>query len=173
MRRRSATDKPEDASFQTVEAQSVTAQLSRNDDLQQSAVPHARNPGGCGGTARYRRTRGQFRLSPPVATSQAVSLNEPPDAQLCRGLNRRARVQLSIVRCVRRRRRRQTLVWLAESPVTRDRAIQSGIPDSDASASVARQGGDAVIRHGGTILECLVAESSGHGLLDHDAISRC
>ncbi len=30
---------------------------------------------------------------------------------------------------------------------------------------------EAVIRHDGTILECLVAESSGHGLLDQDAIS--
>ena len=30
---------------------------------------------------------------------------------------------------------------------------------------------EAVIRHDGTILECLVAESSGHSLLDQDAIS--
>jgi protein TonB len=30
---------------------------------------------------------------------------------------------------------------------------------------------EAVIRHDGTILECLVAESSGHGVLDQDAIS--
>ena len=28
-----------------------------------------------------------------------------------------------------------------------------------------------MIRRDGTILECLVAESSGHGLLDQDAIS--
>lgn len=30
---------------------------------------------------------------------------------------------------------------------------------------------EAVVRHDGTILECLIAESSGHGLLDQDAIS--
>ncbi len=63
------------------------------------------------------------------------------------------------------------LGWLAESLWSRIEELKR----YPRQARVRRWQGkvvlEAVIRHDGTILECLIAESSGHGVLDQDAIS--
>ena len=63
------------------------------------------------------------------------------------------------------------LGWLAESLWTRIEELKRYPRQARARRWEGKVVLEAVIRHDGTILECLVAESSGHGLLDQDAIS--
>jgi protein TonB len=63
------------------------------------------------------------------------------------------------------------LGWLAESLWTRIEQLKRYPRQARARRWEGKVVLEAVIRHDGTILECLVAESSGHGLLDQDAIS--
>jgi len=63
------------------------------------------------------------------------------------------------------------LGWLAESLWSRIEELKRYPRQARARRWEGKVVLEAVIRHDGTILECLVAESSGHGLLDQDAIS--
>ena len=63
------------------------------------------------------------------------------------------------------------LGWLAESLWSRIEELKRYPRQARARRWQGKVVLEAVIRHDGTILECLIAESSGHGLLDQDAIS--
>ena len=63
------------------------------------------------------------------------------------------------------------LGWLAESLWSRIEELKRYPRQARARRWEGKVVLEAVIRHDGTILECLIAESSGHGLLDQDAIS--
>ncbi len=63
------------------------------------------------------------------------------------------------------------LGWLAESLWSRIEELKRYPRQARARRWEGKVVLEAVIRHDGTILECLIAESSGHGVLDQDAIS--
>lgn len=151
---------------QPVEAQVMTAQLSEA-LIQQWAVPV--------------ETLSSTVEQPSIVTQEivqteshvaaaTVSLNEQQDAVVAEPI---ATHQTGVVhREVRGTASAQAdLGWLAESLWTRIEELKRYPRQARARRWEGKVVLEAVIRHDGTILECLVAESSGHGLLDQDAIS--
>ncbi|HMZ57053.1 MAG TPA: TonB family protein, partial [Nitrospira sp.] len=151
---------------QAVEAQSVTAQLSET-MIQQSAVPVETLATEVEQPAIVAQEVVQTESSVATAT---VSLNEPQDAVVSEPI---VTHQSAVVhREVRETASAQAdLGWLAESLWTRIEQLKRYPRQARARRWEGKVVLEAVIRHDGTILECLVAESSGHGLLDQDAIS--
>ena len=151
---------------QAVEAQSVTAQLSET-MIQQSAVPVETLATEVEQPAIVAQEVVQTESSVATAT---VSLNGPQDAVVSEPI---VTHQSAVVhREVRETASAQAdLGWLAESLWTRIEQLKRYPRQARARRWEGKVVLEAVIRHDGTILECLVAESSGHGLLDQDAIS--
>ncbi len=151
---------------QPIESQMVTAQLSEA-VVQESAVPVETSA-----TA----------VEQPAIVAQAVVESDMPVVRATSSPSESQRTVESEPVVVRQspvahREVRETeasqadLGWLAESLWTRIEELKRYPRQARARRWEGKVVLEAVIRHDGTILECLIAESSGHGLLDQDAIS--
>ena len=151
---------------QPIESQMVTAQLSEA-VVQESAVPVETSA-----TA----------VEQPASVAQAVVESDMPVVRATSSPSESQRTVESEPVVVRQspvahREVREVapaqadLGWLAESLWTRIEELKRYPRQARARRWEGKVVLEAVIRHDGTILECLIAESSGHGLLDQDAIS--
>ncbi|MGC3974884.1 MAG: TonB family protein [Nitrospira sp.] len=151
---------------QAVEAQMVTAQFFEA-VVQQSAVPVETLATAVEQPAVV--AQALVETASPVATP-TVSHSEVVDAVVS---------EPAVVRenSVAHREVRETapgqadMGWLAESLWARIEELKRYPRQARARRWEGKVVLEAVIRHDGTILQCLIAESSGHGLLDQDAIS--
>ena len=147
-----------------VEAEMATAQ-SPEGGIQESAVPDEALATAVDRPAIVAQAVVETEAS--VVTSKA-SLSETQDTVV-------SALAVAHRSAVAHREVRETapadLGWLAESLWTRIEQLKRYPRQARARRWEGKVVLEAVIRHDGTILECLVAESSGHGLLDQDAIS--
>lgn len=150
---------------QPVESQMVTAQLSEA-VARQSAVPVETSAAAVEQPAIVAQAVVETDMPVVSATS---SLSEPQHTVESEPVV----VHQSPVahREVREAAAQADLGWLAESLWTRIEELKRYPRQARARRWEGKVVLEAVIRHDGTILECLIAESSGHGLLDQDAIS--
>ncbi|MBS0169499.1 MAG: TonB family protein [Nitrospira sp.] len=150
---------------QPVETQMVTAQSS--DAVQQSAVPVETSATAVEQPAvvAHAFVETASSVAPP-----STSLTEPHEEVVSDPVM--VRQSAVVQREVRETAPAQAdLGWLAESLWTRIEELKRYPRQARARRWEGKVVLEAVIRHDGTILECLIAESSGHGLLDQDAIS--
>ena len=150
----------------TVEAQAVVTQVSEA-MIQESAVPVA--------------TQSTAVEQPPIVEPAVVATEAPVETSAAPVIEPQEAIvsEPVVVRqsaVVHREVREQApaqadLGWLAESLWSRIEELKRYPRQARARRWEGKVVLEAVIRHDGTILECLIAESSGHGLLDQDAIS--
>lgn len=151
---------------QIAEAQVVTAQSSES-LVQQSAVPVETLTTAVEQPALL--ARAVVETESPVTTS-TTSLTEPQDTvETAPAVVHQSPVTHREVRDAAPVQ--ADLGWLADSLWTRIEELKRYPRQARARRLEGKVVLEAVIRHDGTILECLVAESSGHRVLDQDALS--
>lgn len=155
----------------TAEAQMATAQTSEA-IIQESAVPVERLATVVEQPAVVAQAvvETQSAVATPTASLSEPKNSEPQNVIVSEPVAvHRSSVEHRVVRDMPPAQ--ADLGWLAESLWTRIEELKRYPRQARARRWEGKVVLEAVIRHDGTILECLVAESSGHGLLDQDAIS--
>ena len=104
-----------------------------------------------------------------VVATAVAPISEPSPIESEPAMVRRETVEHRVVREVAQTE--SDFGWLSESLWKRIEQLKRYPMQARARRWEGKVVLEAVIRHDGTILECLVAESSGHGVLDQDAIS--